>query len=192
MTSAIERPIWWWSLFHGIIAIVLGLLAVVVPVGHHVVLFGAIGVLLVVEGVWSLLHGLSARRAGRKPWVAVFINSLVFIPSGIATLALVYLLGEDAALALLWIYAADWLISGLSVAVIAGIMARRERSWGFLGGVFSTLAGIMLVVIILVMPVEQALRWLPAPGVMMLFHGVGLVVGALQAKAHLARKLEAL
>jgi uncharacterized membrane protein HdeD (DUF308 family) len=89
---------WWWLLILGLVGIGAGIIAVIHPALTALVLVLLIGANALVTGVLDILAAIRLRKAIRGEWLLVL--------SGIASIvfgALVFLLPEAGALAIVWL-----------------------------------------------------------------------------------------
>jgi uncharacterized membrane protein HdeD (DUF308 family) len=134
---------WWILVIRGLAAILLGIGLILTPGIALTLLILFWGAYVLVDGVFSLLHGFRGRQENRNWWVAV-LEGVVGILAGVAA----FLFPGMTALVLLYIIAAWAVFTGI-LEIIAAIHLRREikgEFWMGLGGVLSILFGIVLVV----------------------------------------------
>jgi uncharacterized membrane protein HdeD (DUF308 family) len=167
----------WWSLaLRGVAAILLGILAFVVPgltLGSLVLLFGIYalvdGVLEVAGAVRGMVH--------RKPWGALLIEGLVSI--GVGIIAFVW--PSTTVLALLWLIAIWSIVTGV-FEVSAAIRLRKQIDGEWLlaiTGIVSILFGVLLIAA----PGPGALALVWWLGAYVLVFGVLLIVLAFRVRA---------
>src|SRR5262245_9770902 len=160
----------------GIVAILFGLYALLVPGGALATLILVFGICLLLEGILSIVAALRVRDRGERS-LPIVLEGIVCIAVG-----LLALLWPDAA-ALTWLY----LVSGF--AVVSGILhmagtiqLRKEFAgeWALiLNGALTTLFGI--VMILLPLAGLLALIWLI--GAYSLFFGALLLAVAVRLRA---------
>lgn len=140
MLSNLSRY-WWLVALRGIAAIVFGFLAFIWPgptLGALVILFGAY---VLVDGVISLITGISDRNSNERWWVMT-LEGLVGIAAGILT----FVYPGITAVILLYFIAIWALLTGV-LEIVAAVRLRQEieGEWAFaLSGIFSILFGVAL------------------------------------------------
>lgn len=130
---------WWWLLVRGIVAILFGLAAFLVPGVTLGVLILLFGIFAIVDGVILIVFG---RRAGMK-WYWSALAGLVSIAAGVVAL---YWPGITA-VALLWVIAFWAILNGI-FQMLTAIEIRKEveGEWVlFLAGILAVLFGVVLL-----------------------------------------------
>jgi uncharacterized membrane protein HdeD (DUF308 family) len=136
---------WWIPLVSGVVAIIFGILALILP---HITLFTLIvlfGVFALIQGIASIARAFSAGQNGRS-WIWPVVGGLMCIAIAIAA----FVWPGITALILLYIIGAWAVILGIS-EVVAAIGLRAETGAGHMwlqiaAGVISLLFGILLFV----------------------------------------------
>ena len=138
----------WWSLvIRGLVAILVGIVAIVWPgitFGALVLLFGAYAL---VDGVFALIGAFRASRAHER-WGALVLEGI----AGIAAAAITILWPGITAVALVYVIAAWAVITGV-LEIAAAVRLRRfvAREWLLiLSGVASILFGVLAAALPLV------------------------------------------
>ena len=172
---------WWVVLIRGLMAIALGVLAILWPAITLFTVLFVFGAFTVGDGVMALWLGFTARREGKVWGEMIALGILSIIVGAIAALwpaamaeVLVYLIGFFA------------ILRGL-FEIAAAIQLRKviEDEWVLIvGGVMSLLIGVILVAF----PGEGALAMVLLIGAFMLFVGSMQVALALRLR-HLHGRL---
>lgn len=140
MLSNLSRY-WWLVALRGAAAIVFGILAFIWPgptLGALVILFGAY---VLVDGIISLITGISDRSTNDRWWV-MLLEGLVGIAAGILT----FVYPGITAVVLLYLIAIWAVLTGV-LEIAAAVRLRREieGEWALaLSGIFSILFGVAL------------------------------------------------
>ncbi|NLD71493.1 MAG: HdeD family acid-resistance protein [Chloroflexi bacterium] len=132
---------WWVVALRGVVAVVFGILAFVWPELTLLTLITLFGAFALVDGVLSLIAGLSSIQTNER-WWAELIEGLVGIAFGLV----VFFWPEVTALALLYLIAGWAVVTGI-LEIVAAIRLRRviTGEWAMiLGGIASILFGVLL------------------------------------------------
>jgi uncharacterized membrane protein HdeD (DUF308 family) len=132
---------WWVFALRAILALAVGVIALVLPGPTLAALVLLVGAYLVVEGVLSLVAALRAARRKRR-WGASVAKGVVDLAAGVLTfflpgltlLGLVYLLGV-------------WAIFTGVLEIVAGTALRRRGALAIIAGVLSVLLGIFMFIL---------------------------------------------
>lgn len=133
---------WWVVLVSGIIAMLFGILAIVLP---HITLFVLIllfGIYALIDGISSLARAFSAGKRGQR-WIWPTLGGIVGIVAGVIALVL----PGVTAVALIYIIGAWAIVTGI-FEIITGISMRHEISHEWLmilGGVISVIFGALVL-----------------------------------------------
>jgi uncharacterized membrane protein HdeD (DUF308 family) len=134
---------WWLLAVRGLLAIVFGILAFLMPGITLAVLVALVGAYLLVDGAAMLVALVRGDPVARRSAWSVGIMGILGVVAGIGT----FLLPDITALTLLYVTAAWAIVMGV-FQVIGAISLRREiegEFWLALGGVISILFGALLV-----------------------------------------------
>jgi uncharacterized membrane protein HdeD (DUF308 family) len=166
---------WWVFLIRGIAAILFGIAAFLWPgltIAVLVLLFGAYAL---VDGIFAIIAGISARKEVERWWMMIIVGV-----AGIATGVLTFLWPGITALVLLYIIAAWAIVTGI-FQIAAAIRLRREIEgewWLILGGIASVIFGVLLVI----MPGAGALASVWIIGIYAVFFGILMIVLAFRLR----------
>lgn len=176
MLSQVFSTLWWIVLLRGLVGIAFGLFALFSPGATLAVLVAFFTAWILVDGIFTLIHALRARKDSKNWWLFLIEGVL-----GVAIGVLAWNAPGITALILLF-YVAVWAImSGISRIALA-IRLRDEiqgELWLALGGVVSILFGFLLMA----RPGAGALAVLWVIGLFALANGILLVLFALKARS---------
>jgi uncharacterized membrane protein HdeD (DUF308 family) len=133
---------WWVPVLRGLAAILLGVLAIVLPGPSLLALLLVWGAYAVADGILSLVLSLRGARAGRR-WGWLLFEGIVSLAAGLLT----FVWPGMTALALLILIAARALVAGVA-AIAAAIRLRRQINGEWLlaaSGLLSIALGVILI-----------------------------------------------
>ncbi|HVX23655.1 MAG TPA: DUF308 domain-containing protein [Acidimicrobiales bacterium] len=136
----VRRMTWQVSLFAGLVTLVIGIVITLHPGGSLNVVAVLAGILLLVAGLFHLIHALD-HEAPSRAWSAVI--GLAFVVLGIVLLRHLHL--TLALIALL--IGIVWIIQGVASLLAATDASRPGRAWSAVFGVVSLAAGIVVVAV---------------------------------------------
>jgi uncharacterized membrane protein HdeD (DUF308 family) len=132
---------WWWVALRGVAAILLGIVAFVIPGLTFLVLVIWFGAYAFVDGIFTIIAAFTHRTANERWWVmllegilGIVVGVITFFQPGITGAALVFVI-------------AAWAIVTGILEVVAAIRLRQEirgEFWLALTGVLSVIAGILM------------------------------------------------
>src|SRR3989442_11652411 len=159
---------WRTFVLRGVIAILVGLIALFQPGITLVALVLLFGFWALLDGVMAIAHSFAAAQA-HEPWWPLVLVGLLGITTGLITLRW----PGVTELALLLIIAYWSILTGL-LEIVAAIRLRHEVDewWLLLGGMASIFFGVVL----LIAPVSGALAVVWLIGIYAIFFGVTLVM----------------
>ena len=133
----------WWAVgLRGILAIIFGLICLLTPgiaLGAFVIVFAAY---MFVDGVFAIISGIRAARSG-DTWGLLILEGVVDLAAGVIAI----LWPAITLVALIWIVAIWAIVSGaLMLAAAFSLNLDYGRWWLALGGIASTVFGILLVI----------------------------------------------
>lgn len=141
MTSVLTRN-WWALALRGILAILLGLAAIVLPGVTLAVLITLFGAYAVVDGVLAIIAGVRAAEHHERWWSPV-LKGLAGIAAGV----MAFIWPALTALALLYLIAGWAIVTGVLEVVAAVHLHRAHGEWLLIiNGVLSILFGLLIVV----------------------------------------------
>jgi uncharacterized membrane protein HdeD (DUF308 family) len=127
-----------WFLVIGIALVILGMITIGYAVEMTIVSVLFLGWLLIIGGVFEVIHGFS-----RRQWSGFFINLLagvLYAVAGVVMIANPAL----AAVSLTLLIAIILIVAGLFRLVVAFSTPLHHRGWLILNGVISILLGVMI------------------------------------------------
>ena len=133
---------WWVLLLRGVLAILLGVLALVNPAATLAALVFVFAAFAVADGILSIITSLTA-PADYRGWVWLLVSGLAGVVIGI----LAFFWPGVTAVVLLY-YVMAWLIVTGAFQVMAGIRLRKEITgefWLILGGALAVIMGVYLM-----------------------------------------------
>ena len=173
---------WWTFLIRGIIAVLFGLAAIIWPgltIATLVIVFGAY---VLIDGIFAIFDGFSARKENSHWWVEILIG-IAGIIIGVWAMAFPGL----TAVGLMYFIAAWWLITGV-LQIVFAIRVRKEitNEWLLiLSGALSAILGIVFMLF----PGSGALSLIWVVGVYAIIFGIMLIIFSFRLKG-MAAKLD--
>ena len=195
MTTASENPTdkmqdmlcslsrnWWTFVLRGVLALIIAVLAFVMPAESPLALTLVFGAFAFADGVFGLVAAIrNIRKGERWGWLAfsgilgILTGIVVIVSPFVATLVLAVFL---------WASIAFWSVFSGLLEIVTAIRLRKEiegEVWLGLSGIVSVLLGVLIVWFLATSPVETllALGWLIGFyaaffGVMMILLGLRL------------------
>ncbi|MCI0366326.1 MAG: HdeD family acid-resistance protein [Phycisphaerales bacterium] len=138
---------WWAFVLRGIVAILFGIMALVLPRMALLTLVFLFGFFALADGIFSLImafRGSPDTMQPRQPWWALLIHGLISVAAGIAA----FVIPGLTAIALLYLIAA-WAVAAGVLEIIVAIRLRKQirGEWLLaLTGVLSILFGILVAI----------------------------------------------
>ena len=173
--TAVLHDRWRWLLALGIVQLVTGLMALVVPAVASFVALGLFSAILLIEGVFHLAHAVQARRW--SGFALHFVGGLLYVAAG----AIVLFDPLNGVATLMLVIGVLFVVDGV-VRVFLGWMLRPGDGWGWFvaGGLMSMVLGALLL---FVWP-ESAL-WIVGMlfAINLLFSGAATIALALRCRA---------
>ncbi|MFM9108919.1 MAG: HdeD family acid-resistance protein [Chloroflexota bacterium] len=166
---------WWLWLIRGVLAIILGVLALTRPGATLASLAFVIGVYFLIDGVVSLFHGFGKQPEGQSRW-GLIIWGIIAILAGLSLIA-----NPFAGALSLALVVGIWAILFGALEIFTGIKFRDEMSgefWLILGGIAAVLFGILIWSNIL----QGALAVAALVGIWALVSGIVLVILSFKIK----------
>lgn len=166
-----RRPLpahnWGWFLFRGILALVLGVLAVIFPFSAVVVFALVFAAFAFIDGIVLLVSGIRGATHHSEHWGALIVAGLIGIAVGVIYLLWPMLSTITYAFVTLALLAA-WAVSTGALQIAAAIRLRREIEGEWLmalTGIISLILGIAILAF---------MWWVPGASIV----SVGWVIGA--------------
>ena len=146
MSDALEllSENWWAVALRGVVAIMTGIVAFLLPVPTMIALVWLFGAYAFLDGLFNLISVLRRRRTRSRPWWALVLSGI----AGIATGVISFVWPGITALAWVYLIAAWALITGV-LEIVAAVRLRKEIKGEWLlalSGVFSVLLGVLLAI----------------------------------------------
>ena len=184
MTTASENPTdkmqdmlcslsrnWWAFVLRGVLALIIAVLAFVMPAEALLALTLVFGAFAFADGVFGLVAAIRNIRKGER-WGWLMFSGILGIATGVVLAAF------------LWASIAFWSVFSGALEIAAAIRLRKEINgeiWLILSGLLSVVLGVVVTWMLLTRPVESflALGWLigfyaAVFGVMMILLGLRL------------------
>jgi uncharacterized membrane protein HdeD (DUF308 family) len=130
---------WWLIALRGVLGIVFGIIALVMPVATILALVILFSAYMLVDGAFALYAAYQASRQ-KKKWGLLVFQGLANIAAG----ALAFLWPGLTVLAFILLLAAWTIVSGC-LQLAAAFRIEQGRWWFALGGVASLLFGVLLI-----------------------------------------------
>src|SRR5690606_31656259 len=150
--SGFITSIWWLVLLRGIFAIILGILAFVLPVATAVAFGWVFAFYAVVDGIVNIVQAISTRKIERA-WGWLLTIGVVGVIAGVVVMIFPVAAGALALLVLLWIVAI-WAIMGgiFGIPAAASIASGGAKVLGIVFSVLELLFGVLLVILLFTTP----------------------------------------
>lgn len=134
----------WWALaLRGLVAVIFGLVALLLPGITLAALIIVFGVYSIIDGVFGIVATVRAAERHER-WIALLLSAILSIAAGIVA----FVWPGLTALALLYVIA-FWAIFTGVLQVVAAVQLRRvlENEWMLgIAGVLSVIFGVLLVI----------------------------------------------
>lgn len=167
MISTISRH-WWVPALRGLVSMLFGVAAFVIPSLTLAILIAFVGAYLFVDGVFALVQAIRFRHESER-WPALLVEGIVGIGIGVAT----YLWPSLAAIA--WLYTiAAWAVFSGVLEIVAAIRLRREISGEWLL-ILTGIASIAFGLLMAAMPLAGLLAWIWIVGAYAIVFGALLI-----------------
>jgi len=180
---------WGWFLFRGIIALILGILAIVFPFSALTAFAFLFALFAFVDGISLLVSGLAGASQHRERWWGLVIAGLVGIAVGIIYIAWPGLSTVSYALVFLVVVAIWAIVNGMG-QIGAAIRLRREIEGEWLlaiAGIFSILLGVAILVVTAAVPQASLVTVGLIIGFWALLAAVALIALAFRLRGHKRR-----
>lgn len=166
--SSLFTQYWWIFLLRGVFAVLLGILALLMPGITFTTLVIFLGAYILVDGVFSVITAISGRKT-MEYWGWVLAIGLLSIVAGILTFFYPFLTGT----ALIYLVGCWAMLIGLLEIIVAVRLRKviRGEGWYILAGILAIAFGILL----LANPIAGAITLTLIFGVYALLFGVMLI-----------------
>ena len=184
---------WGWFLFRGIVALILGLLAIFFPFSALTAFAFLFALFAFVDGVSLLVSGIAGATDGRERWWGLVIAGLVGIAVGVIYIAWPGLSTVSYGFLFLAIIALWAIVNGIG-QISAAIRLRREIEGEWLlavAGIFSILLGVAILVVTATVPGASLLSVGLIIGFYALLAAVVLIGLAIRLRGHKRRNIPA-
>jgi uncharacterized membrane protein HdeD (DUF308 family) len=173
LLQSLASQTWWLVLLRGIAVLLLGIALLTNPAATVMILVQFLGAYWIADGIFTLVHALKGRKVAKNWGRGLFVG----IPSIVAGLII---FSRPLASAILTVTFLVYLIAFWSMffginSIVTGIRLHKEvnNEWSMiLGGIISTLFGILL----LVSPMMSAMTLVWLIAVFALVDGIILIV----------------
>ncbi len=174
MINMIARK-WWLYVARGVLAIMFGFLALILPEQTMVALVLLFGVYALVDGIFSLFAGIATYRYFER-WWAVLLEGIAGIMVGILT----FINPNATGLVLLYFIAAWAVVTGI-FEIVAAIQLRRliVGEWAM---ILSGLLSIALGVLLFVFPGAGVVSLVWMIGIYAILFGITLIILAIRLR----------
>ncbi len=174
------RQYWWVLLVRGILAVLFGLVALLLPGIALLTLIYVFAFYAIFDGITAIYVAFQERGTHAR-WGWLLVEGILGIIAGI--IAIVY--PGETAIVLLYLIAAWALITGI-MELIAAFMVRGSFAWGLaIGGIVS----ILLAILLFVRPGTGILSILWVVGIYGIVFGIGMIIHAFQLRSRPAAPL---
>lgn len=131
----------WWALaLRGVVAVLLGLLAFLMPGVTVATLAILLAAYLLVDGVFAIVGGIRAARAQER-WLPFILEGVISLIAGVIAVAW----PAASVFALVWLVAAWSVFTGFAEIMSAWRMHRSHGKWAWgIAGVLSILFGLLM------------------------------------------------
>jgi uncharacterized membrane protein HdeD (DUF308 family) len=184
----VARTNWGWFLFRGLLAIALGVLAMMFPWSALFTFTLVFAAFALADGIASLISGFRGASHHSERWGSLIIRGIAGILIGVLFIALPSLSTFTYAFVALAMVAAWSIITGIFEIVTAARMHREMKGEWLLviAGVFGILLGLAILYMMWVSPVATIVSVAILIGLYALFAGVVLVIQAFRLKKRAA------
>lgn len=183
-SNLLFRDNWGWTLARGVLALVLGVLAIIFPASALFAFTLVFAGFLLADGALSLASGIRSATRKEDRWWAYVLRGVAGIVVGILFVLMPFVMTVSYTVATLVLLAA-WSISAGTLEIAAAIRLRKEieREWLLaLSGTLSILLGVGVMILFALYPVASILSVAWMIGVYAIVAGVVLTLQALRLR----------
>jgi uncharacterized membrane protein HdeD (DUF308 family) len=182
-TSKFVKSVWWLVLLRGVFAIILGILAFIMPVTVAAGVVWVFAFYAIFDGIITITQAVSARKSD-PGWGWLLTLGIVSLIAGIVVMLFPILAGSIALLTLLWIIAIWALVSGIfGIPAAASVASGGAKMLGIVASALSILFGVLLIIMLFTTPLSAIVGLIYVLGAYAVLAGLVLVVIAIQARA---------
>lgn len=178
------RDNWGWTLARGILALILGVLAIVFPASALYAFTLVFAAFLFVDGAFSLASVIRGATRKEDRWSAYVLRGAAGILVGVLFVLMPFVMTIGYAFATLVLLAA-WSVTAGILEIAAAIRLRKEIKGEWLlglSGALSILLGLGVMILFALFPVASILSVAWMIGVYAIAAGIVLIVQALRLK----------
>jgi uncharacterized membrane protein HdeD (DUF308 family) len=176
------KTVWWLVLIRGILAILFGILALVLPGVALLALVFTFAAYAVIDGIANITHAFRVRNRDKR-WGWLLAQGILSVIAGVIAFifpfAAAFVFGIWA-LVIIGIYAIMMGIAGIPAA--ASVVDGGRKVFGFVVAILSILFGIAILVIAFASPLSGISSLVWVIGVYAIIFGVVLIIAAIQAR----------
>ena len=183
-SALLFRNNWGWTLARGILALVMGVVAIIFPASALYAFTLVFAAFLFVDGIFSLVSGIRGADESKDRWWAYLLRGVAGIAVGVLFVLMPLVMTIGYAVATLILLAAWSIIAGI-LEIAAAIRLRKEIEGEWLLGLSGTLSIILgagVVILFALFPVASILSVAWMIGIYAIFAGVVLVAQALRLR----------
>jgi uncharacterized membrane protein HdeD (DUF308 family) len=177
-TGLLPHKNWIWFVVRGVLALILGTLAILFPEGALFAFAMLVAAFLFVDGALSVASGFSGAAGKQERWWTLMLRGLAGLVVALLFVLMPFVSAVSYALATLVLLAA-WSIGAGVLEIAAAIRLRKEmeREWLLgLSGALSVLLGVGVIVLFAINPLASILSVAWMIGLYALIAGVVLIV----------------
>lgn len=183
-SNLLFRNNWGWMLGRGILALILGVLAIIFPASALYAFTLVFAAFLFVDGAFSLASGIRGATRNEKRWWAYMLRGVAGLIVGILFVLMPLIMTIGYAFATLVLLAA-WSIAAGILEIAAAVRLRKEIKGEWLlalSGTLSILLGFGVMILFALYPAASILSVAWMIGVYALAAGVVLIVQAFRLR----------
>lgn len=183
-SAEVPRINWGWFLLRGLLAIALGVVALLFPITAVLAFTMVFAAFAFADGIFAIISGVRGARHSEQRWWALVLSGIVGVAIGVIFLMMPALTTVTYAIVNLAIIAAWSIMTGV-LELIAAVRLRKEITGEWLlalAGILSIALGLVILLIVLTNPLATivSVGWII--GLYALAAGVVLVFQALRLR----------
>jgi uncharacterized membrane protein HdeD (DUF308 family) len=175
--ASTARQVWYWPVVRGVLAVVLGVVALAWPAITATAFVWAVGVFAVVDGVVEIVEGVRRRGTGRG---TAFLVTIGVLSVAVGVVLLVW--PGKTAVVLTWIIGFWAVVYGL-FQLVASLDLRRAAGSGWVWGALAGVLGVVFGLLVLFNVNEGLVSIVWLLGLFAILWGVLLVVFGFQVRS---------